>query len=227
MLKLPLNHIEGRFVSEDKNRFRCTVEIEGVKETCYIASSCRLDNFVDLKGKLVLLKATESKNASTKYVVQAVKHKQSYILLNTSLANKAIENLLPSRRLASLGERACVKKEYTIEGYKSDFYIPCSKTIIEVKSIITTRTVAAFPTVYSERALNQLKSIEAFLESGYKAHYFILSLNPYVKEVEIIKDTEFYDALSRCISRGLIVDAFVCRLSDDGQVRVDKRIAWK
>lgn len=103
---IPEGCIVGTFVSEEKNRFLCTVNNAGIHETCYIASSCRLDNFIDLRGKRVLLKATASKNASTKYAVCAVKHKQSYILLNTALANRAIENSMNSRRLSCFGKRS-------------------------------------------------------------------------------------------------------------------------
>lgn len=225
-MRVPEGYITGTFLSENKNRFLCTVEIGGAKECCYIASSCRLDNFIDLRGKTVLLKATASKKAVTRYAVCAVKHKQSYILLNTSLANKAIENTLHSSKLVSFGKRNDIKRECTIDGYKADFYIPCSKTIVEVKSVISTNKVALFPTVYSERALAQLISIEEHLQNGYKARLAIVSLNPYVTRIEILKNSEFYDEFSRCVDLGLEVDAFSCKLADDGSVYVHKRITW-
>ena len=42
---------------------------------------------------------------------------------------------MASRKLASFGRRSDFKKEYTIQDYKTDFYIPSSKTIIEVKQL--------------------------------------------------------------------------------------------
>lgn len=225
-MHIPEGFIIGKFSSEDKNRFLCTVEIDGAKETCYIASSCRLDNFINLRKKEVLLKHTVTPNASTRYAVCAVRHKFSYILLNTSLANKAIENTMASRKLASFGRRSDFKKEYTIQDYKTDFYIPSSKTIIEVKSVISTEVVAVFPTVFSERTITQLSAIEKLLQSGYKAHFVIVSLNPYVKEIEILKNTECCETLLRCIDRGLEIDAFTCKLLNDGNVYIHKKIPW-
>ena len=38
------------FVSELKNRFRCCVKIHDEETMCYVPSSCKLSNFVDLSG---------------------------------------------------------------------------------------------------------------------------------------------------------------------------------
>ena len=225
-MKIPVGYTAGTFVSEEKNRFRCTVNIDGTAETCYIASSCRLDNFIELPGKTVLLRPVIKKKASTKYAVFAVKHERSYVLLNSSLANTAIENSLRSRKLAMLGKRLPYKKEFTIDNYKADLYLPDSQTLIEIKSVITLQKKAFFPTVYSERALKQLAALEALLGKGFKAHLIIIALSPYVEEVEIPKETEFYTALKRCISCGLSVSAFTCRLTSDGSVKLDREIPW-
>lgn len=226
IVHVPEGYISGSFVSEEKNRFLCTVEIDGAKESCHIASSCRLDNFIDLRKKTVLLRKTESKKASTRYSVYAVKHKFGYILLNTSLANKAILNTLKSRKLSFLGKRDEIKKEYSICGYKTDFYIPSSRTVIEIKSVISTEDKAVFPTVFSERTVNQLLIIEKLLRNGYKACFVIVSLNPYVKEIQLRKDSECCKELLRCIDLGLQIETFTCKLKDDGNVYIHKRIPW-
>lgn len=226
-MQVPEGHITGIFLTEDKNRFLCTVNVNGAKETCYIASSCRLDNFIDLRKKTVLLKATTSKKASTRFAVCAVKHKRSFILLNTSLANKAVENSLSSRKTAFFGYRLDAKKEHTVDGYKADFYFPTSKTIVEIKSVISTESTATFPTVFSERTISQLLLLEQLLQNGYSARFVIVSLNPYVQEIMILKNTEFYSHLMRCIEHGLEIDCFTCRLSDDGNVYIQKRIPWR
>ena len=214
----------GRFVSESKNRFLCTVLVDGAEEVCYIASSCRLDNFIDLRGKDVLLRRNTGKNSSTQYSVLGIKHKRNYILLNTSWANRAIAADIHSRRFSFIGKRTDIKKEAVIKGYRSDFYIPGSKTVIEVKSVISTSSVAAFPTVFSERTLHQLDAIEALLFEGYKAFFIIVSLNPYVKEIHLLQDTECYAHLKRCFSQGLTLKGFACRLSDDGEPHIRKEI---
>ena len=226
-MNIPDGYVVGTFISEDKNRFLCTVNIGGADETCYIASSCRLDNFIDLRGKTVLLKPVASKKATTRYSVFAVKHKRGFILLNTSLANTAISNTMHSKKLAAWGKRKNAKKEVTVDGYKTDFYISDSKTIVEIKSIISLEDTATFPTVYSERALKQLKKLEELLGGEYSARLVIISLNPQVKRVEILKDSDFYEVLLRCLERGLIIEAFTCKLANDGKVYIHKRIPFE
>lgn len=214
----------GRFVSESKNRFLCTVQVDGAEETCYIASSCRLDNFIDLHGKEVLLRRNTGKNVSTQYAVLGVKHKRNYVLLNTSWANKAIANSIHGRRFSFIGTRKNVKKEVNLHGYRADFYIDETKTIIEVKSVISTFSTAKFPTVFSERTLRQLDDIEDMLYKDYKAYFFIISLNPYVREIRLLKDTECYDHLKRCINKGLVLRGFACQLSITGEPYIKKEI---
>lgn len=206
----------GEFISESKNRFLCTVKTDGTEEVCYIASSCRLDNFLDLQGKSVLLLKNKGTKGRTKYSVIGVKYKRSYIILNTSWANKAIDSSILKRKFSFLGKRKDYRTEIDVNGYKADFYIPCSKTIIEAKSVIATGETAFFPTVYSERTLTQLKTISELLETGYKGYFIIISLNPYVKEIKLLQDAEIVKQLNECVARGLIIKGFCCRLSNDG-----------
>ena len=214
----------GRFISESKNRFLCTVQVDGTEETCYIASSCRLDNFIDLRGRNVLLRKNTGRNISTKYSVLGVKHKRSYILLNTSWANKAIAVDIHGRRFSFLGKRNEVKKEFVLNGYRADFYIPETKTIIEVKSVISLSSTAQFPTVFSERTIHQLVTIENLLAEGYHASFIIVSLNPYVNEIQLLEDSECYARLKRCCDKGLVLKGFSCQLSVDGEPHIKKEI---
>lgn len=79
--------VKGTFISEIKNRFLCEVAIAGVRTPCYVPSSCRLSNFIDLCGKEVLLLPTTTPNAKTAFSLFAVPYKKNYIFLNSSLAN--------------------------------------------------------------------------------------------------------------------------------------------
>lgn len=214
----------GQFISESKNRFLCTVNIDGAEEVCYIASSCRLDNFIDLRGKKVLLIKNKGTKGRTQYSVIGVKHNRNFIILNTSWANKAIDSSFLKRRFSFLGKRKDYRTEIDVSGYKADFYIPCSKTIIEVKSVIATSDTAIFPTVYSERTLLQLKRIAELLNEGYKGYFIIVSLNPYVKVIQLLQDTEVVAQLNECVARGLIVKGFRCRLSADGLPEITSEI---
>ena len=220
----PENYIFGKFIREEKNRFLCTIEIDGSETLCYIASSCRLTNFINLNGKTVMLVPTRGPKAKKEYAVFAVKFKRSFILLNTSMANYAVANSMHSKKLSCFGKRETVLREHTVGGYKADFYIPDSKTIVEVKSVIATSDDAIFPSVFSERTVRQLSTIKQLLKLGYTAHFVIVALNPYVKRISLLPNSPIYCALESCISCGLKLEAFTCRLGQDGVPYLDKCI---
>ena len=156
--------IIGTFKKELKNRFLCEVQIDGADVVCYVPSSCHLSNFLQLEGKKVLLVPTQTPNSRTPYALFAVPYKRNYIVLNTSMANRAIESSIQGKRFSYLGKRIDGIKEHTIDGYKADLYLPSTKTILEVKSVISVTSHAKFPTVYSERTLKQLASILELLK---------------------------------------------------------------
>ncbi len=206
---------EGVFVKELKNRFLCEVEIDGVSTVCYVPSSCHLSNFLELKNKKVLLISTQTPNSRTRFAIFAVKYRKGYIILNTSMANTAVANSLQNRRFSYLGKRKQYATEHKVNDYKADIYIEESKTIIEVKSIISTKDIGIFPTVFSERTMKQLKLLYGFLKNGYNVCFVIASLNPYLKSIEIKQDTAFYPEFLKCIDAGMTVKAYACKLEDD------------
>lgn len=213
----------GRFVRELKNRFLCEVKIDGKVEECYVPSSCHLSNFLQLKDKRVLLVPTQGKNPRTQYALYAMPYKRNYIVLNTSLSNSAVEKGIHSRRFAYLGKRDVVQKEHAVDGYKADLYIPKTNTILEIKSIISSQDEAIFPTVYSERTQNQLKSFQVMLDKGYKVAFLIVSLNPYIKKIAIDKGTEFYAELTKCLEKGMEFRAYTSQLLNY-EIEIKKQI---
>lgn len=210
-------------MKELKNRFLCEVKIDGKVEECYVPSSCHLSNFLQLKGKRVVLIPTQGKNPRTKYALYAAPYRRNYIILNTSLSNVAIEKGIHNRRFSYLGKRSNVQKEHSVEGYKADLYIPKTKTIVEIKSVLSENDEAVFPTVFSERTQNQLKSIQEMLDKGYKVVFIIVSLNPYIKKLTIDISTEFYSELTRCIEKGMEIRAYTSYLKDY-EIEIKKQI---
>lgn len=202
-------YIHGVFKEEIKNRFLCTVTINGSNVLCYIPSSCRLSNFLDMHGREVLLTPVASASARTQYSVFAVKVGRRFIPINLSNINAVIYRELHRRLFAFLGKRKSVKKEVLVNGYKSDLFIEDSKTIIEIKCILSFDDEALFPTIFSERAINQLKQISELLEDGYKVFYLFISLNPSVKRIFINPlIAQYYQMFSNCLAKGMQVRGF-------------------
>lgn len=207
-------YVEGIFVQELKNRFLCEVLIDNVSTVCYVPSSCHLGNFLSLHGKTVLLSPTYASDARTKYALFAVPYKRSFILLNTSIANRVIEANIQRRVFAALGSRKEVYAEHCVDGYKADLYIDDTKTVIEVKSVLSLDPVALFPTVYSERSIKQLVELRELLANGYNVHYCIVSLNPYINSIQLLRNSKFYPELKACVSLGMTVGGYACRFQN-------------
>ena len=206
--------LEGRFIRELKNRFLCEVEINEAVVECYVPSSCHLANFLKLEGKRVLLRENSTPKSRTQYALVAMPYKRSYLLLNSSLANRAVEACIHSRRFFFMGKRSTIRKEHRVDGYKADLFISDTKTIIEVKSIIALDKTAVFPTVYSERAIEQLKQLRELLQCGYRVWYLIVSLNPYVHKIQLDSRSEVVKLLVECEGLGMQTKGFTCRLKE-------------
>lgn len=214
---------QAEFIRECKNRFICEVKFEGRVIECYVPSSCKLSNFFELDGKPVLIIPTSKHGTRTSFALFAVKYRNNYILLNSSFANRIIIENITSRRFSFLGSRKKVYQEYFVSDYKSDIYIDDTNTIIEVKSIMSTGTSAIFPSVYSGRAIEQLNALKTLILQGYNAHLVIVSLNPYIKNIFICKNSMLYGHLIECIALGMTVIGFSCRLIKN-YVLLDKSI---
>lgn len=216
----------GIFIKELKNRFLCEVEIDSETAVCYVPSSCHLSNFLTLQRKKVLLVPTASPKSRTKYALFAVPYKRNYLVLNTSMANRAVESSIQRRLFAYLGKRKNVSKERSISGYKCDLYIEDTDTIVEIKSIISIKKQAVFPSVYSERTIKQLKLLSRLLNEGRRVSYCIVSLHPYVDEIHIDSNTQFSSELQECMRQGMDLHGFTTRLTENGLV-IEKEIPVK
>ncbi|MCF2663190.1 DNA/RNA nuclease SfsA [Oscillibacter valericigenes] len=217
--------VQGIFVEEIKNRFLCTVNIKGTNEICYIPSSCRLSNFLHMEGRKVLLSPVASPKARTRYSVFAIKIGRRYIPINLSGMNSVVKEQLSRRCFAFLGTRKNIQRELLIEGYKCDLYLPESKTIIEVKCILSLEGQAFFPAVFSERAIHQLKCLEDLLDKGYKVCYLFVSLNPSVSTLSLNHQIpEFSIGFNNCMEKGMVVYGLTAMLRGNN-ITLSKRIA--
>ena len=100
-----IDYVYGTFQAEIKNRFLCSVNIGGKDAVCYIPSSCRLSNFIDMTGRTVLLRPIETPNTRTAYAVYAVKYRKGFILLNLAQTNRVNEAQIRRRYFSFLGVR--------------------------------------------------------------------------------------------------------------------------
>ena len=220
----PITH--GIFCCEIKNRFRAMVLVEGEEKLCYVASSCRLSNFLELEGREVLLLPAGENSSRTDYTLFAAQHKNGYILLELAAANAVIADQIHRRYFSFLRKRTNVQREKIVEGYKADLFIADTNTIVEIKTVISEEASARFPTVFSERGLEQLKKIEGLLDHGYKVCYLFASLCKATRCIEIDSETDFYIEFKNCVEKGMIYRA--CHLkTSEKNIEIDKMLPIK
>lgn len=194
--------IKGIFQQELKNRFRCIVRIDGKDEPCYVPSSCRLSNFIELSGSEVLLTPSIG-STSLPYTLFAVKQGRKMTLLNLTTANAIVFEELKSRRFSFLGKRKKARREVALPQYKADIFIEDTNTAIEIKTIIFSGKEATFPSVKSARSVCQLERIKALLLQGYNVCYMFVVLSPEVKSIKLDRTNPFYSAFIDCVNSGM------------------------
>lgn len=202
------------FIKELKNRFRCLISIDGKEELCYVPSSCRLSNFVDLTGRTVLVEQV-AYPSGIKYALYVAETPKGQVLLNLAAANEIIENQLKRRYFSFLGSRKIVRREALIDGYKSDLFIQDTNTIVEIKTVLSFDSVAHFPTVSSQRSIDQLSRIIDLLDLGHNVCYMFVSLGPHVKKLCLDADLEYSELFDKCIRKGMICYGCALKTSED------------
>jgi len=217
--------VYGVFREEIKNRFLCTVNIDGSDTVCYIPSSCRLSNFINLTNRTVMLRPVKTKGARARYAVFAVKYRRNFVPLSLSGSNRVIEESMNRRLFSFLGARGSVFRERLVDDYKSDLYIADTDTVIEIKSILSFSKEAIFPTVYSERADSQLKDILRLLADGHRVLYILVSMYSGVKRISLNGEQSTYYSLFRdCLNHGMKAAAFSLGMKKT-EVFVKSRVA--
>jgi len=201
--------LTGKFIEECKNRFLCLVEINGNIEECYVSSSSRLENYIDLTGCKVLLKENVGKKLRTNYTLQAAYYKRAWVLLNLNHINE----LVYMEYLSATGiARAGIIREHFIGEYKSDLYIPKKEKIVEAKGILSGDNIAKFPLVSCGRALKQMEEIEHLLDEGLKVDYTFVLMNPKIQAITLNSEQkQFIEMFTACVDKGLVARYYTVR----------------
>lgn len=167
------------FVSEGKSRFICNILYNEEILECYVPITCKLSSLLSLEGKEILIRETTKAAKRTKFTLFAVQNEKDYLIVDTGFANHVVKAILAETRNEDL-----FYPEQIIENYKCDFYSKTSKTLVEVKSVITTEQVLLMPNMKTQRAIIQLQNICSLLSKGYHAEYFIVAFAPQIEKVE-------------------------------------------
>ena len=74
---------------------------------------------------------------------------------------------------------------------------------------------AQFPSVYSQRAVDQLIKLRCLLDAGYNVSYIFVSLNPRIRKLVINEAiNEYRDVLISCVEKGMTVKGVSLKIVD-------------
>lgn len=205
----------GFFIRECSNRFLCWVIIHGIEELCYIPSSAKLSNFLDMQDKNVLL-TKNHKVGRTKYTVIAVHlGEQKYIYLNLNNINHLCKIALSRDLGFNLSDISCEKRMYW--GYRSDLFIDSIKpTMLELKGIISDQALVEFPQMNSGRALKQINDFVYAINENIEVWYCFVVLSPTIKRIQFKNESnDFVNKLMDCTKRGMQLKVFRINYEND------------
>lgn len=198
--------ITGQFVEECSNRFLCHVLIEGVQTECYVSSSSRLENYITLKNKTVMLVENKGKNLRTQFTLQAAKVKGKWVLLNLNSINELYLEMLHKGRKYKADD---IQREKYVNDYKTDFFIEKDKLLIEAKGILSESSKAIYPVVSCGRAYRQLLAILDLLKAGYSIEYGFVLMNPGITQIELNpREKKIRAIFKECMDLGMRVTFF-------------------
>ncbi len=209
--------IEGIFIEESKNRFIGKVKVNGTIFECYIPSSSKLENFINIKNKRVLVTENKKKGIRTKYSLFGVFYRNRLIVLNLNIVNKLFQEIIKSGQYKEYNDFSEVRREAAYKGYKADILLDGKeKLVVENKALIDVKKAATFPTVYSERAIEQLEKLDKLLYDNCKVCYNFIALSPFINSVRINTDElEYYTAFMQCVNHGMQVNGYKLYFKDN------------
>lgn len=205
------------FVSEGKSRFICNILYGEEILECYVPITCKLSSLLSLEGKEILIRETTKAAKRTKFTLFAVQNKNDYLIVDTGFANRIVNAILAKTENNNL-----FYPEQIVENYKCDFYSATSKTLIEVKSVITTEQEVLLPNMKTQRAIIQLHNICSLLSKGYRAEYFIVAFAPQLEKVKVASKEKVGFLLKEFLNLGGEISCIRITLDESYNINCDK-----
>ena len=199
---------KAQFIEEDKTRFSCTINLNSKMMKCYVPSTCKLKNLLEIDRTDALVTNNYYQKNVSPYSLFALKIKGKYIVINSGFANSIVKDILTSKH-----QEFCAEK--IVGNYKCDFYLKSKNQLIEVKSIISDKTTLVLPNIKSQRAIIQLRQINNLLMEGYNSEYYFVFFAPFLKKCVVDSQSEYGVLLKECIKRGMKIKIYQAVLDNN------------
>lgn len=225
-MKVPGPLIDGLFLKR-LNRFTALVEVNGSQALAHVANSGRLQE-VFQPFVPVLLRPAAHSDRKTRYDLAMVDLSGNLISVDARLPNTLVHEALLSDRIPGLEGYRDIRREVYYGAHRLDILAgnggaPC---LIEAKSItLVERGCALFPDAPTLRGAGHMAALLRFCQEGGKAAvvFVVQRCDANVFSPNDQADLAFGRALREARAGGVMVKAFVCRVSPD-EILLDREI---
>ncbi|SHE67024.1 MULTISPECIES: DNA/RNA nuclease SfsA [Caloramator] len=213
--KIAGNKKEAIFIKR-LNRFEAIVEVDGKEELVHVPNTGRLKELLIPETKVYLLDSNNMKR-KTRYSLMFVNKNDKLICINSSLANRVLEEAIIKGDVY-LGDGE-LKREVTYGNSKFDFYIKGEKhTFIEVKcATYELDGIARFPDAPTDRGSRHVEELINLKKLGYESKVIFIAFMDYAKYFTPYKemDDKFYKTLLKAKENGVDIKCFRCYITLD------------
>ena len=216
-MRLPWKPIKGVFM-ERLNRFVGLVNISGSVSRVHIHDPGRLSELL-IFGAEVLVREHAVAGRKTDYFLFAVKHGDMWILIDSSLHSKIVEEAVRENLIKELEGYSILKREFKFKSSRIDFLLKSPsgvKVLMEVKGCTLVKDgLALFPDAPTSRGRRHVLELIDAVHQGFESIILFLILredaNAFMPNWDV--DPEFSKALLNAHNHGVKVLAYTAPLN--------------
>jgi sugar fermentation stimulation protein A len=224
-MKLDARLKEGFFLRR-LNRFAALVEVDGEEALAHVPNSGRLQE-IFTPGAPLLLAPRAGSRRRTAFDLALARLGQLYVSVDARVPNTLVQEALREGRLPGFQGYRLLRREVSYDQHRLDFLVsdgePC---LLEVKSItLVEEGIGLFPDAPTSRGAEHLAALLRFRqEGGQAAALFVIQReDAYAFAPHDAADPRFGQALRRAAAWGVMVRAYVCRVSPQ-EVFLDREV---
>lgn len=217
--------VEGFFLQR-LNRFAALVDVDGRQELAHVPNSGRLRELF-LPRIPVLLRPAPSSGRRTQYDLSMVRLGDRLVSVDARLPSALVHEALLEGRIKGMEDYREIQKEVYYGAHRLDLLArngaPC---LIETKSItLVENGRALFPDAPTLRGARHMAALLRFRqEIGQAAAIFVIQRDDAVTfSPNDVTDPQFDQALREAAAGGVMVRAFLCRVSPQ-EITLDREV---
>ena len=206
----------GRFITKE-NRFRCVVELDGVRRKCSIPGTVRGSELF-VEGVRARVRPSTDPLRKTWGTLLMLEHRGIWVSVDSVAPNHLMEKAIARRIVPELKGYNELAREPGYGNHRLDFLLRGGKgsAYVEVKSVtLADNGIARFPGAPTVRGASHVGLLEFLARRGLDAFLFLVVQREDVREwyPNFHTDPEFSAALLRAAAAGVRVIAYRTRVT--------------